>query len=381
MKLVTSLRCRSGLLLIIAMMALPACSTGYKQPKPSALKENPAATPITTVWQHNLSRSVSQPLQIAVHNNQQLVVADKEGGVHALSHTGDVLWSYESNTPIGTGVGFDGNTASFVTQKSQLSAVRAGQLLWQVPLSSPAYTAPLVAGGRVFVLHADQRLSAYDAANGYKLWENKGTAPYGNLVLNQPSLLMAAKGALLVGVYGRVVFINPNNGTPLGEVPIASPRGATELAQVINVLAPAARVGDSLCARVFHNSVGCVTLKGESQWSQPSIGSTGIAADENIVVGIDNQGIITAWSRKPQGEVLWKNADFQYRTLSAPLIIDSSVLIGDMQGYVHVIDHATGKLRNRIQVDKSAISVAPIRIGNTAVFISRNGVISALQLR
>lgn len=372
----------SGFLWAAALlMAVSACSTGYKPPKPSALQDNPATSPIRLAWQHNLTRSVSQPLQVAVHNNQQLLVADNEGGVHALSYTGSPLWSYQANAPISAGIGFDGSTASFVTKKSQLVAVRAGQLAWQVPLSSPVYTAPLVAGGRVFVLHADQRISAYDAANGYKLWENKGTAPYSNLVLKQPSLLMAAKGMLLVGVYGRIVSINPNNGKPLGEAPLASPRGATELAQVINVLAPASHVGGSVCARAFHNSVGCVILPNEQQWSQPSVGSTGIAADSHIVIGTDNQGVVTAWARSTQGEVLWKNKDFQYRTLSAPLLMGASALVGDMQGYVHVLDYATGKLRNRIQIDESAITVAPVRFGNTAVFISNNGVISALQLR
>ena len=91
----------------------------------------------------------------------EVVVADSRGNVQAMqANSGAMLWQASVGKGISAGVGSDGTTAAVVTDRNELVALRAGKEQWRIPLDTRVYTAPLVAGGRVFVLGADRSLSA-----------------------------------------------------------------------------------------------------------------------------------------------------------------------------------------------------------------------------
>ena len=361
-------------------LALAACSWGYKPPPPAPLQANPATAPASLAWRSSMGGSVNLPMQMAVQGNQVLV-ADVQGNVQALAASdGTPLWTLHVGQPLSAGIGFDGSTAAVITAKSELLAIRNGAILWRVPVQNPSHTAPLVAGGRVFVLGSDHSVRAHDGNNGYLLWGQKSQTPENRLVLKQPFLLMPAGGALFAGVAGSIVGFNPDNGNILAEATLASPRGVTELSQVVNVLMPASRMGGSLCARAYQATVGCVNLTNSTlQWVQPNVGSTGISGNAQIVVGADNDDVLTAWARQ-DGKVLWKNESFKHRNLSAPLVAGDSIVIGDSQGYVHILSASNGALRNRVRIDESPIHTAPVLAGNSAVIATSKGTVAGLTL-
>ena len=367
--------------LLASTLTLAACSWGYKPPAPTPLQANPAAVAAQVAWRGSVGNGATLPMQIAVQGDQA-VVASANGRVEAFATSnGASIWSVQLDQPLSAGVGFDGTTAAVVTAKAELLAVRNGAVLWRVPLQNQSATAPLVAGGRVFVLGADHTVSAYDGNNGFMLWSQKSSLPANRLVLRQPGLLIPAYGALFAGVAGNVVGFNPDTGEALGDIPLASPRGVTDLSQVVDVQAPASRVGSSLCARAYQSTVGCINLSGgKLEWVQPHVGSSGIAGNEQIVVGADNNDVLTGWLR-PNGQPAWKNETLKYRQLSAPLLVGNNVIAGDAQGYVHVLDASNGELRNRVRIDDSAIQVAPVLAGNTVIVVSSKGTVAGLRLQ
>lgn len=367
--------------MLASALALSACSWGYKPPAPTPLQANPAQVSAQVAWRTAVGNGATLPLQIAVQGDQVLV-ANTHGHVEAIAaSSGASAWSAQVGQPLSAGVGFDGHTAAVITAKAELVAIRNGQVLWRVPLKNQSSTTPLVAGGRIFVLASDYTVSAYDGNNGFLLWSQKSSMPSSRLALQQSSLLMPAYGALFAGVAGNVVSFNPDTGEALGDLPLASPRGATDLSQVVDVLMPVSRLGNSLCARAYQATVGCIGLSdGKLEWVQPHIGSSGISGNEQIVVGADNQDVLTGWSRQ-NGQVVWKNESFKYRQLSAPLVVGNSVIVGDAQGYVHILSASNGELRNRIRIDNSAIQVAPVLAGNTVVVVSSKGTAAGLRIQ
>ena len=175
-----TIRTKTVLLAACLSSFLAACS-GYKPPAPSPLQANPATTPVATRWSAKLARELQFPLQIA-SQGEQVLVADGGGLVQDLSaSTGADQWSFQAGKPLSAGVGFDGNTAAVVTQDAQLLVFRSSGIVWRTTLQSPTYTAPLVSGGRVFVLGSDQSITAFDGGNGYKLYQHKAGLPVGSL--------------------------------------------------------------------------------------------------------------------------------------------------------------------------------------------------------
>ena len=111
--------------------------------------------------------------------------------------------------------------------------------------SSPRrrYTAPLVAGGRVFVLAADRSVTrlrrpdrppAVDAAApGRDRW-----------CCASPACCWPWATRWWSGMAGRLVGLNPANGTSRWEAPIATPRGTNDVERLVDLVGRVSRVGD-----------------------------------------------------------------------------------------------------------------------------------------
>src|SRR5690606_25399035 len=158
-------------------------------------------------------------------------------------------------------------------------------------LAAQVFTPPLVAGGRVFVLGADRSVAAFDAASGRKLWSQQRTGE--PLVLRQSGVLMPVGDTLVAGFSGRMVGLNPDNGSVRWEAPIASPRGTNDVERLVELVGRTSRVGENVCARAFQAAVGCVnTARGAVTWVQPASGAEGIHGDDETVFGAESNGSV-----------------------------------------------------------------------------------------
>src|SRR5205814_7608007 len=115
--------------------------------------------------------------------------------------SGRELWRASVGAPLAAGVGSDGQLTAVVTRDNEVVTLSQGKVLWRQKLAALAYTAPFVAGGRVFVLTADRSVSAYDGQGGRRLWTQQ--RPGEPLVLRQSGVMLAIGDTLVVGLSGR----------------------------------------------------------------------------------------------------------------------------------------------------------------------------------
>ena len=357
---------------------LSACSLfGSDTPKPKELTAIEPSLAARVVWSHS-GGDVGFALQIATAGDR-FVVADEAGRVVALqAQDGAELWRGEVGAKLSAGVGSDGRFAAVVTRDQELVVLDAGREVWRKRLGAPVYTAPLVAGERVFVLGVDRAVHAFDVLDGRRLWELR--RPGDALLLAQPGGLMAYKDTLVVGQGARLAGVDPLRGVLRWEANVANPRGTNEVERLGDLVAPLARVGDLVCARAFQAAVGCVNAqRGSLVWSRPSGGAKGVGADADVAVGFDASDRLTAW-RLSNGETLWTNEEYQHRQLSAALVMGGQVVLGDLEGQVHFLAIDTGKASLRLPTGGSAIVAGPVRAGNTLLVVAKNGGVHALRL-
>jgi outer membrane protein assembly factor BamB len=272
-------------------------------------------------------------------------------------------------------VGSDGKVAAVVTRANEVVALADGKVLWREKIPAQAYTAPLVAGNRVFVLAADRSVIAFDGQSGRRLWNQ--SRPGEPLVLRQAGVLLAVGDTLVAGQGGRLAGLNPANGSVRWEAPIANPRGTNDVERLVDLVGRASRVGNSVCARAFSASVGCVdTSRGTVTWTKPANGGEGVSGDERFVIGTESDGRVIAW-RRDNGDRAWTHDKLLHRGLSTPLVVGSSVAIGDSTGLLHVLSRDDGSLRTRVATDGSAVAAAPVVAGTTLVVVTRSGGIHA----
>ncbi len=363
---------------VLCSLALAGCSTlsslpflgGPEKPKPAELPPNAALISVRPAWNARIGE-VAMPMSVSV-NGTAITVAASDGTVAAIdAATGRDLWRTNVKAPLAAGVGSDGNLAAVVTRQNELVAISAGTEAWRQKLSAVAYTAPFVAGGRVFLLTADRAVTAYDGKTGRRLWSQQRAGEA--LVLRHSGVMLAVGDTLVVGLSGRMAGLNPMNGSPRWEAPLASPRGINDVERLVDLVGRVSRVGDVLCARAFQASVGCVDAqRGTLLWTKPASGSEGLHGDDKLVFGTEADGKLVAW-RRENGERAWVTDRLLYRGLTAPLALGRSVVVGDSTGLVHFLSREDGSLLNRLNTDGSAIVSAPVVAGNTLVVVTRNG--------
>ncbi len=355
---------------VVLIAALTACA-GSSKPKPAELGVNPALMGVRQAWSVKIP-GVNFPLSIGV-SGDLVAVASSDGTVAMIdARAGREVWRANVGEPLLAGVGSDGSIVAVVTANSELIALQGGKVLWKQRLTAQAFTAPLVAGRRVFVQAADRTTSAWDGQGGRRLWSQQRTAE--NLVLKRSGVLLAVGDTLVVGIGGRLVGINPANGTSRWESPIAAPRGTNDVERLVDLTGSVSRLGDSVCTRAYSASVGCVDVsRGALVWSKPANGADGVGGDDRYVYGTEEGGAVIAW-RRADGERAWQQADaFKNRTLTAPLAVGRSLIIGDATGLVHFLSRDDGSPLNRVTPDGSAVAATPVLAGNTVVVVTRNG--------
>lgn len=359
---------RVGALAAVALFG--ACSSAPEKPKPAELEAAVSLLGVRQIWNTRIAEVQTPMSPIAAGG--RLVIAGSDGSVAALDpDTGNAIWQGGAGEPVSAGVGSDGRVAALVTRQNQLVVFEAGKEIWRQRMSAQVVTAPLVAGGRVFVLAGDRTAAAYDATSGHRLWSI--VRPGDPLLLRQPGVLTAVGDTLVVGFSGRLFGLNPNNGSTRWEAPIASPRGTNDVERLVDLVGPFSREGSSICVRAYQTAIGCVdTSRGSVQWTRPASGFTGVHGNDTTLFGTESDGRVIAW-RRQSGERLWSVDRLKHRGLTAPLALGRSVVVGDNAGMVHFLSRDDGTLLNRLSTDGSPVVVAPLRVGETLVVVTRNG--------
>ncbi len=357
-------------------VGLAACSGAPKKPEPKPLQVIAAPIAGRVVWQYSLDK-VTSPLSIATQGGV-FTVAGSEGTVVALQpDSGQVLWRFALGEPLSAGVGSDGRYVAMVTGKGDVVVVQAGGLLWRRSLGVQVRTAPLVAGDRVFVQASDRSVHAFDAQDGRKLW----TVPRAGdpLTLLQPGVMRAFGNTLIVGQGPRMVGLDSVNGAVVWEASLATPRGTNEIERLADLVGPAARVGDLVCARSFQVAVGCVNAaRAALLWSKNFGGTQGLAADADQVYAADASDRIQVW-KTSTGLPLWSTDALLNHGLSAPVLTGNMLVLGDERGMVHFLSRDDGRALLRLSTDGSPIMTTPAVLGATVLVVTRRGSVFALR--
>lgn len=354
---------------IILAIFLASCGSSGNRPKPADLQPLVPMIGTRQVWVSPIGAG-GNAASIAVVDNR---IAVAGGGAVAVldANTGADLWRTSLGSKLTSGVGYDGHLAAVVNERNELVALVGGQVVWRARLQAATYTAPFVAGQRVFVLTADRTVAAYDGNSGAKLWSQARTGE--PLVLRQPGVLLAVGDTLVTGLGGRLVGLNPSSGSIKWEATVAVPRGGNDIERMVDVLGPAHRLGNQVCVRAYQVKVGCIDAqRGTLAWSINADGRTGLHGDDGFVFGVESNDKLTAWQRA-DGQKAWTQDALLNRGLTAPLALGRSVAVGDAFGFLHLLSREDGTLMSRLPTDGSPIVSTPALAGETLLALTRNG--------
>lgn len=358
-------------------LALVACSSTSSQLQPQALPQPSGQLKVSRAWTLQLAE-FSAPMQAAVHGSR-VILAGAQGLVAEIdADTGREIWRLQLADRLQAGVGSDGRRQAVVSADNQLIVLESGRELWRQRLSAQVFTAPLVAGERVFVQTADRNVQAFDGASGQRLWaQQRNSDP---LVLRQAGVLLAVGDSLITSQGGRLVALQPLTGQIQWDVTVGTSRGTNEVERLVDLVAGAYRQDRVLCVRAFQVAVACIdAARGQTLWTRPAQGHQGLDGDAQRVFGVESDGRLRAWNRQ-DGQLLWSEDRYRFRQLHAATVWRDALVIGDAQGGLHLLSRDQGETLQRLTTDNSAVVLRPVVAGQTLVTVNRSGLVTGWRI-
>jgi outer membrane protein assembly factor BamB len=280
------------------------------------------------------------------------------------------------------GVAASGSLVLVGTAKGEVLAYEpGGKQLWKTQLAGEVLAPPAVEGTLVAVRAGDGRVYGLDALSGKQRWVYQRATPA--LSLRSYSGVVLERGAVFAGFSGgRLVGLNALTGAVGWDSVVALPRGTTELERVADVMGLPVVDGDRVCAVAYQGRVACFdTQSGTTIWARDMSSVAGMDADHRGAYITDDKNAVIALD-KASGGSLWKQDKLFGRGLSAPLAFGRYVVVGDYEGYVHLLSREDGSFAGRIATDGSAIGAAPLALdGDTVLVQTRNGGVFAIAVQ
>ena len=342
-------------------------------PKPAVLINIAKPLPQRVLWQARVGESASAGFTPAVVEGS-IYAASQDGTVLRLEERGGKeVWRVKVGPALSAGVGTDGKLVAVGTPEGEVIALdNQGQVLWRARASSEVLSPPAVSGDLVVVRSADSRLFAFDARDGKRRWVYQRAAA--SLSVRNSSGVVIRSGMAFSGFSGgKLAAVSLNNGAMRWEGTVALPKGTTELERVADVIGMPWVSDREICAVAFQGRVACFDPNsGNHIWGREMSSSAGLAVEGRQVFVTEDGGAVSALERST-GKTLWQQTGYNHRHLSAPLALGSEVVLGDVEGLVHLLSRDTGQAVGRQATDGSRIYAAPVRILDGYLVQTANG--------
>lgn len=350
--------------------------------KPAELVEFKQQATLRIVWQGSVGAAGRSAFYPAVVGNT-VYATGASGQIAAfVANSGAGQTRFDTATPISGGVGAGVGLILAGTAKGEVLAFEpSGKPVWKTQLTGEVLSPPVGADGVVVVRTGDGRIYGLNAVDGKQRWVYQRALP--SLALRSYAGIVVHRGAVFAGFPGgRLVAISLETGTVGWESVVALPKGATELERVTDITSYPVVDGAQICAVAFQGRVACFDLiRGETLWARDASSIAGMALDARNAYITDDRNAVQALDRN-RGASLWKQDKLSGRWVSAPLAMGRHIIVGDFQGYVHVLSRDDGAFVARIATDGSAIQVPPVALDLTTFLVqTRNGGVFAISIQ
>lgn len=373
------------LLLVLSTTMLGGCASWFEtssRPQPTPLAAIQTVQPLRVHWSASLQESAPGSF-LPVYDRGEILAADPDGRVTVFNaDTGRQSGRLDMKRKLSAGVAVSGNTLLAGTEDGFLLAVdrASGKKLWEQKLTSVTLEAPAVGAQVVTVRTNDDRLTGFQISDGKQLWTQSHFMPE-LIVRNTGSLSAIGSEAILAGLAGgKMQVVAQATGNLLWEGVVSTPKGATELERVTDVVSRPQYLGGQVCAVAFQGRVACFDARtGNLMWAREVSSSRPVAMDERYVYVSDENDSVQAFDRAT-GRSIWKQDALKYRVLSAPALLGRFVLVVDAEGVAHLLSNENGSVVGRVETGIAGQPAQPLALGTSALVRGPNGRLAMLSL-
>ncbi|MDF0750641.1 outer membrane protein assembly factor BamB [Marinobacter sp. 71-i] len=371
---------------MLTLAFLGGCSTSDTFEQPAPVPEISSSIGLESVWSMSVGDGHDDKfLYLApLNTGETLYVASADGEVYAVgAENGEVFWSRELDQEISAGVGGDQDNLYLVTRDAQLKALsrQDGSELWEQPLPNEALASPQSNGSLVVVQTIDGKVLAFDTATGERSWQYDSDVPVLS-IRAAASPLVGADLVLASLSNGKLMAISTETGQPVWQYEVGQPQGRTELERLVDVAGEPLILESAAMVVGYQGNLALVDLQsGQEIWSRKASSlQSPMIGNGNIFIASAN-GDIIAYRGSDRRE-LWVQDRLSWRQPTQPIVYEDYLLIGDFEGYIHILSMEDGSLVGQHEFDDDGLRVPFQRLQNGNLLVYGNsGKLSVMKLR
>lgn len=367
--------------LLLGVLALPnaGCSAlgGDEDANPPAeLTSFKPTVRVKKIWSAGLGDD-SESLRLALQpasDGAHVFAAAHDGTVSAFDAVkGQRLWRRRTKLQLSGGPATDGEVVVVGSSNGEVVALNSadGQQRWRTTVSSEVLAAPTLARGVALVRTVDGKLAALDLTSGRQLWFVQQVMP--RLTVRGTGSAVVIQDLVIGGFdNGKLASYSIVDGSPGWDVLLDPPAGRNEVERLADINATVRSSGEDLYVAGYRGQLRAVAAEsGQTLWSQDVQSYDGLAVDlQNVYVSSASSDLL-ALSRQT-GSELWKSELLKNRDISGPTAYQSSVVVGDFEGYVHFFDSVTGNPQVRVRAGRDRVTSPPLVV-NDMLYVQTDG--------
>ncbi len=352
--------------------------------QPAELVDFQPTVKVKRVWNAKLGGE-SEFLRVAlqpVGDGNRIYAASQDGKVTAFDPaTGKQLWRTQLDVELSAGPGIGEGRLVVVASDGiaiQLDAA-TGDEQWRTDVAAESLATPMIRSETVVVQTIDNRLQALSIFDGRARWSIQQTAP-ALTVRGTASPVLVGTTVIAGFDNGRLVAAELDTGTVVWESMVSPPSGRSDLDRLSDIDGAIAVVGQDIYVSGYQGRTAALASEsGQVLWNRDISSLTGVAASWNSVFTVREGGEIVALTRR-NGSEEWRNDSLLRREPTLAVPFNTTVVAGDLEGYLHFFNSFDGEPVARVRHGNAAISSDPVVVANQLYVQSDNGTLAAYSI-
>jgi len=335
------------------------------QDEPRLLQDISNIKSIKTNWELSFSGENYLGNFVPAFSADNIFFADSTGQIKSFnSSQGKVNWEKKVNSlSSGISSGF-GMLVVADTDGNIISLDQAdGSILWSVNVKGEVLAPSAISSKFVIVKTGSGELIALDKSNGETLWSYRSKLP--TLTIRGSSSPVIVDNKVYVSFdNGRLTVFELDSGFPVWDGAISYVSGTSELENLIDSDSNPIVEGGLVYTTNYQGNINIFDIaQRRSVWQAESSSFYSPLLIKGLIVLVESGSNMKSYSTKTLQES-WNSNEFLNRQLSNPIAFDGSVMIGDFEGYIHIIDPLNGKPIGRKKISKKPIKMIISRSKN-----------------
>lgn len=289
-------------------------------------------------------------------NAQKIFFGDSSGNVSSINPLdGNKNWSVQLNVlASGTAAGFgivvvadiDGNVIALDQED--------GKRLWTSNVKGEVLSRVAIDAKIVVVKTGSGELIGLNKDNGEILWSYRSKLPLLTVRGNSSPIIV---DNLIYTSFdnGRLGVFELNSGFQVWDGAISFVSGVSELENLIDSDSDPVIDGGLIYTTNYQGNINIFDpAQKRSVWTHESSSFYSPLISRGMLMVVDENSEIKSFALKTLLES-WKNVEYLNRSLSNAVSYKGNVIVGDYEGYVHVIDTLNGKTIGREKLSRNPI--------------------------